>query len=436
MKNLWNSEKPKHVVVVGVIFLILVLVVNSVLPFDSKSGIEDTVYKSPKSLSGMYFDMRNVINFWTGTGVQMITMLHGNLESQIVRVPSKEKIISGIDDLEYKFVGIATTSVEVISPARSEVLEPAVEELRKRPQFVVMAFDGSRSLPMWERTLSFADEMKTKGHPIQFTYFLNAVYFLDPAHYNLFQAPHQKVGVSNIGFAKSKSDVLARIAQVNRAIESGHEIGSHNAGHFDGSDWTFDEWFGQLNSFNNIMLNLDKLDPDYKLHLIKEKITGFRAPELGVNQYLYKALKTTGYTYDTSKVGQPTAWPKKDQYGLWQFSLPTILVKDVHTKRNRYTIGMDYNFYVMQTGAKDSLKKGTEAWNDSYQSVLAGYRDYFYKNYNGNHAPVYIANHFSYWNDGLYWHVMKDLAAEICVLKGVKCVSFKELENYMNSISK
>jgi peptidoglycan/xylan/chitin deacetylase (PgdA/CDA1 family) len=436
MKNLWNSEKPKHIAIVGVVFLALVLLADSVFSYSARTGLEYLAQKGPTSLSGMYFDMRNVLNFGKSAGSRSTTYIHDDPESQIVHTTAEIKEAVDLGSPEYKFVGTTTVPVEEISTPKSEVIQATAEELHKRPQFVVMAFDGSRSLPMWERTLGFADTMKAKGYPIHFTYFLNAVYFLDPAHYNLFQAPHQKPGVSNIGFATSKSDVLARIAEVNRAIKDGHDIGSHNAGHFEGSHWSYEEWVGQLESFDHIMLNLSTLDPDYKLNLSKEQMTGFRAPELGVNRHMYEALKKVGYTYDTSKVGSATAWPVKDQFGLWQFSLPTIVVKDMHTKKNRYTIGMDYNFYVMQTGAKDKLKKGTEAWNDSYQSVLAGYKDYFYKNYNGNHAPVYIANHFSYWNDGVYWEVMKDLATEVCVLKDVKCVSFKELEDYMNSISK
>jgi hypothetical protein len=350
-----------------------------------------------------------------------------NAENQIVhtnQVRQKKERGEGEGILIKKDGGVSNTKKTSVS----------LDEFKKRPQFVVLAFDGSRSLAMWDRTLNFAQDMKNKGYPVHYTYFLNAVYFLDPAHYHLFKAPHQKVGVSNIGFATSKTDVVARINQVNRAIRDGHDIGSHNAGHFEGSKWSADEWLGQLSLFDSIMFNLSALDPEYHLDLKKENMVGFRAPELGVNTHLFESLKKEGYTYDTSKVGKPDVWPKRDIYGLWQFALPTILVKDMHTKKRRYTIGMDYNFYVMQSGAKDTLKKGTTAWSDAYESVMTGYREYFYKNYNGNHAPVYVANHFSYWNDGLYWEVMRDFAIEVCQLPQVKCTSFKELELYMESV--
>lgn len=435
MQNLWNSDKPKHVLIVGVVFVALAILVDLVFTPGSIGNIQKFLNKEPRSLSGMYFDIRNISDFGAKAGKNILAPAYRDPESQIVHTSEANQAEGQVDHgPEYRLIATSTEYIESSSAIVGESIAPSVEELRKRPQFVVMAFDGSRSLRMWERTLNFADDMKAKGYPIHYTYFLNAVYFLDPEHYSLFQAPHQKAGVSNIGFATSKSDVLARIREVNRAISSGHEIGSHNAGHFEGSRWTYNEWFGQLASFDSIILGLNTIDSEYQIHLKKEDITGFRAPELAVNANMYKALKDIGYTYDTSKIGSPTDWPKKDAYGLWQFSLPTILVKDPITHKSSYTIGMDYNFYVMQTGARDTLRKGTPRWDSAYQSVLSAYRKYFYTNYNGNHAPVYIANHFSYWNDGLYFEVMKDLASEVCALEGVQCVSFKELEKYMNSV--
>jgi hypothetical protein len=364
-----------------------------------------------------------------------VSWLNSHLED-----PESQIVIGSGADGDANSATATTSDTTAFDTQGSDVQEPTVQkevsidELKKRPQFVVLAFDGSRSIQMWERTLNFAEEMKAKGFPIHYTYFLNAVYFLDPAHRNLYQAPHQKAGVSNIGFASSKPDVLLRIKEVNRAIEDGHDIGSHNAGHFSGTLWSYDEWLGQFKLFNSIMFDLSKNDSDYTLHLEPRQMVGFRAPELGVNQHMYQALKDMGFTYDTSRVGKATNWPVKDQYGLWQFSLPTIYVKDMWTEKNRITIGMDYNFYMMQSGAKNTLKRGSLLWQRAYDSTLEAYKSYFYKNYTGNHAPVYVANHFSYWNDGLYWQVMRDFAEEVCVLPNVRCVSFKELEQYMESI--
>ncbi len=317
-----------------------------------------------------------------------------------------------------------------------EIKESGEEKKKEseRPQFVVLAFDGSRSIRMWEESREFAKEMLSFGYPVHFTYFINAVYLLDPSHHSLFKSPGVERGVSNIGFGTSKEDVQKRIFQINSALSEGHEIGSHNVGHFTGSRWTYDNWVEQSKLFDFIVYGVSNLNPEYVLNLKKGDIVGFRAPDLGINKEMYRALKDMGFMYDTSKVDSGHSWPTKDEFGLWQFSLPTVTIEDTHTHKRRYTIGMDYSLYVLQTGAKDLVQKGTPEWNELYNVTLEAFTRYFYHNYKTNHAPVYMANHFSSWNDGVYWEAMKAFAREVCVLKDVKCVSFKELALYMNGL--
>ena len=57
---------------------------------------------------------------------------------------------------------------------------------------------------------------------------------------------------------------------------------------------------------------------------------------------------------------------------------------------------------------------------------------YFAEHYSTNRAPIFIGHHFSQWNDGVYWSVMQDFAREVCGKPEVKCVTFKELANYLN----
>ena len=321
-------------------------------------------------------------------------------------------------------------------PVQSKESPEEKKKESERPQFVVMAFDGSRSIPMWEDSRAFAKEMSGLGHPVHFTYFINAVYLLDPAHHSLYKAPGIERGISNIGFGTSKDDVSKRIYEINSALAEGHEIGSHNAGHFTGANWSYENWQDQFNLFDSIVFGISNLNPEYVLNLKKGDIVGFRAPDLGVNKEMYRALKDQGFMYDTSKVDSGRSWPTKDEFGLWQFSLPTLTIEDLRTHKKRYTIGMDYSLYVLQTHSKDLVKKGTPEWNELYRVTLDSFLKYFYRNYKTNHAPVYMANHFSSWNDGVYWEAMKTFAKEVCVLKDVQCVNFKELAGYMNGLEK
>ncbi len=306
------------------------------------------------------------------------------------------------------------------------------------PQFVVMAFDGSYSLTMWKNTLDFAQELKSQGSPTHFTYFLSGVYFLNYRKAVRYHPPKYPEGTSAIGFADSNIDVEKRVAFVNRAIAEGHEIGSHLNGHFDGSKWKLKDWNVEFSQFDNLIFNLaenndvDLSDMDrYKIKLSKQDLVGFRAPELGKNDDMYKALKEHNYLYDTSGVGQAEEWPKKTTEGIWEFPLAQINYASSTNK----ILSMDYNFYFKQSKALDVAKKGDEKWQAFYNDTYNSYINYFNANYSGNRAPVYIGSHFSEWNDGAYWEAMKAFAKQVCVRPEVYCVSFRELMQYSNTHS-
>jgi hypothetical protein len=94
---------------------------------------------------------------------------------------------------------------------------------------------------------------------------------------------------------------------------------------------------------------------------------------------------------------------------------------------------MDYNFYFKQSHAVDTAVRGTPLWNQYYNEVLTSYRDYFKQSYQGNHAPLFIGHHFSLWNDGVYWEAMKTFATEVCGLPDVRCLSYKEVMESLQS---
>ena len=43
----------------------------------------------------------------------------------------------------------------------------------KAPQFVILSFDGSRSIDFWNESLKFEGDMNTAGKPLKFTYFIS-----------------------------------------------------------------------------------------------------------------------------------------------------------------------------------------------------------------------------------------------------------------------
>ncbi len=277
---------------------------------------------------------------------------------------------------------------------------PKVTEkiINKNIQFVLLSFDGSESLAMWQKTRDFAKEMKQKNKPVNFTYFISSVYFLPP---NTKDIP------SKIGYSRSLADIPKRIEQVNLAQSEGHEIASHMNGHFRATDWSEKKWMDEFDIFN-------KVSPI--------KTIGFRSPLLSRNENLYKVLPKFGYKYDSSGVGKMGEMPIKDKYGIWEIPLVTMTLPG-----GGATLSMDYNIYIDQTGAKDILKKDTLEWNKNYNQAVGAFQNYFNKNYNGTRAPVVIGNHFSLWNDGLYFEALKTFANNVCGLPDVKCGTFSEL---------
>jgi hypothetical protein len=315
-------------------------------------------------------------------------------------------------------------------------------------QYVILSFDGSRSLSMWNETRQFAKDMTAKGKPVHFTYFINPIYLITKSTAkNVYRPPRAQMGASLIGYADSEQDVKNRVEQINLAYSEGNEIGSHNVGHYNGSKWSHDEWLQESNSFDSIIMNVQKNNPNVVIppwNFNISEFVGFRAPELGVNSNLYKVLSEKKYLYDTSGMRMPTKYPTKDKNGIWHIGLGIIKAPDLHSKLNNpdasnkssYVLSMDYNFWMMQSNVRNTAKKGTPLWNSFFGEMKDAYLGYFNKNYEGNHAPVVIGHHFSTWNDGVYWEVMKSFAEDVCGKPKVKCVTFKEYVDYLNSVAK
>ncbi len=283
---------------------------------------------------------------------------------------------------------------------------------------------------MWQETRAFAREMAASSTPVHFTYFINAAYFLPDSRKDEYQAPRHNKGESLLGFGGSDAEVAARIAEVDAAYSEGHEIGSHTVGHFDGGTWSAADWHSELTSFSDILFPAAPVLFDSKRGSLfsfpASEIVGFRAPDLGVTPGLYVTLPKLDYRYDASLPGNGEIWPKKIG-SIWEFPLATIRLGRTPA------LSMDYSIFQTQTGGKNTAKKGTPEWDALFNQLLGAYRDYFNKNYDGARAPVYIAHHFSKWNDGLYWEVMKAFAREVCGKAETHCVSYKELADELDA---
>lgn len=309
-----------------------------------------------------------------------------------------------------------------------------IEEIKygtSTPQFVLLSFDGSKSIQMWRETREFANKMNGEGKPLHFTYFINSIYFLTEKNKDRYESPMGVKGDSRIGFSDSEEDVVLRAEEIKKAYEEGNEIGSHTAGHFMGGGWSEEIWKKEFSSFQALIIDIQKNNPNVvvpDISFLEKEVVGFRAPELSVNPAMFKTLKDSNFTYDASGVGFPNTQPTKDEYGIWHIPLNTIEVGD----RKAPAIAMDYSLWTLQSKDKEQVKKGDELWNQYYKDVKNSYLEYFNRNYKHKRAPVVIGHHFSLWNDGVYWEAMKSFAEEVCGKPEVYCVTFKEYVRYLN----
>ena len=118
---------------------------------------------------------------------------------------------------------------------------------------VLISFDGSNDLGMWEESLAFAQE-----HNLKYTYFVSAPYFLTRT--DVVEHPYwaeQEIGSMPVRFRRngSEPEIRRRFAYLNQAIMKGHEIASHLCGHYDGTRWTYGQWknFVQTERKNNVV---------------------------------------------------------------------------------------------------------------------------------------------------------------------------------------
>lgn len=154
---------------------------------------------------------------------------------------------------------------------------------------ILISFDGSGRIDMWNRTIEFA-----KINGVKFTYFVSAPYYVTESWEK--SQPYwayKEIGETFLNPRKDSdvSTLILRKELTKKAYRDGHEIACHLCGHYDGSKWSYSDWHREFYWFEMAMGGLMK----------EVDITGgCRAPYLGVNKDYFKVLKDFGYVYDSS----------------------------------------------------------------------------------------------------------------------------------------
>lgn len=305
------------------------------------------------------------------------------------------------------------TSLSIASTVQAGV-RPLVTE-PKTPQYVIISFDGAHDIVQWQRSRALAARTGAR-----FTYFLSCVFLLSRDTRREYQGPGMQPGKSNVGFAQSKQEVAERIEEIRLAASERHEIASHACGHFDGKDWSEDDWLEEFASFRHIFsdayaINGIANEPGDWRKFSDEAVSGFRAPYLSTSKALYDALEMAGFKYDASGVSRGPIAPQLEA-GVERFSLPMI----PEGPKARRVIAMDYNLFVRHSDGVEQPDETGDFQERSYEAFKVA----FNAQYAGERVPLQLGFHFTLMNDGAYWKALEQFAEEVCVKADVVCTSY------------
>ncbi|MTD15628.1 polysaccharide deacetylase [Nakamurella sp. YIM 132087] len=305
----------------------------------------------------------------------------------------------------------------------------------KVPQFIVFSFDGVGWHEKWDYWFDLASKV-----PLHWTGFLSGTYMLSDATKDKYTGPGHVAGKSSIPWA-SASDLPVEIADLNKAVAAGDEIGTHFNGHFcddnppGGGDWNTADWNNELDQFFALVKDVDANNGiSDQLQVDLSQVKGERTPCLtGHKADLYPALEAHGMNYDSSFTRVGLSWPTLSEDGkVWEMGMSEFPTHGT----GHVQITMDYNYYAQQE--PDAIGSGTppaaaQSKIDS-QQVLDTYADmYKAATTDGVNEPIILGNHFNDWNNNAYSDAVGNFALQYCGKENTYCVPFRDLVDWMEA---
>ena len=301
----------------------------------------------------------------------------------------------------------------------------------KAPQFIIFSFDGAGSHQRWNEFMAAAEPTNSR-----FVGFLSGIYLLGETakQAGVYEGPGHAPGKASIGYGGPESEIVTEVNDLNTAYSKGHEIGTHYNGHFcsdnppGGHQWTTADWDSELQQFFTFMTDWQELNgytdvPE--LIVPTDAVKGGRTPCLeGDWDLMVPAWKKYGLTYDSS-IPAPyngIAWPEKKD-DIWEFYMPQVYSPGF----DDMTTAMDYNFWIKFNGGKEEPETAPEL-----RDIVKGTYDYMYEQaYNGNRAPVLVANHFNKWNGDSFNPPAMDFMKEKCGQPETYCATYQDVIAWM-----
>ena len=291
----------------------------------------------------------------------------------------------------------------------------------KPPQFVLFSFDGAGSHDHWARVLPIADKVHARV-----TGFLSGIYLLPDSRRREYTGPGHAPGRAAISFGGSEQEVDTRIADLNAAVERGHEIGTHYNGHFCAGNepsvghWSTAQWNEELDQFFAFVRD----GVTHGLEVAENTIKGGRTPCLeGDFAALAPALAAHGLTYDSSQTSAGVAWPRLEG-GIWEFAVPVVRVPALGRKK---VVMADYNLWYALNGAREDPSRDKEFTEVTLDTYRAAYQAAL----NTNRAPLTIGTHFNDWSGGAFSEATEKFMSEVCVREHTVCTTYSQVIKWM-----
>jgi hypothetical protein len=93
-------------------------------------------------------------------------------------------------------------------------------------------------------------------------------------------------------------------------------------------------------------------------------------------------------------------------------------------------VTMDYNLFALQTGAQSAAASEAPALeSEAYRTLWNAFRARYF----GSRAPFIYGAHFETWNHWAYDKALARFVVEACRLPEVRCVSYRELADWLDA---
>jgi len=302
---------------------------------------------------------------------------------------------------------------------------------QKPPQFIIFSFDGAGNTTKLNGFMDTAAESDSR-----FTGFLTGLYMLSDDKATDYTGPGRDPGESSVGFGGDSAEIVQRVKDWNRMWAAGNEMGTHYNGHFcggSGDAWTQADWSSELDQafkFVDDYKSLDDLPDAPTMKFTSKDVKGGRTPCLeGVAtdaafSSMAEVWKSHGMTYDSSKPAPRNGiyWPQKID-GIWEFYMPYIYSPGF----KGMVQAMDYSFWVNYNGGAEDPSSAPRL-----RKMVRQTYDYLYDQaFNGNRAPILIANHLNDWNGNSFNPPTEDFMRDTCGKKDTYCTTYQDVIAWM-----